>query len=127
MKPQPEMRLYKLHKYKTKIGEWAEPEQAWIEQSLRAWMNGSKPTTVSRDLPYVQEKASSVNTITEQLRKEEFIITPEPTSGVVRYDIGRLASNLPCEDDYAHAVISDPLNLGKGTDWRVWGIFDGHV
>lgn len=90
-------------------------------------MDRSKPLLVSKDVPYVEEKATSLEAITAQLRKEEFTVTPEPTSGVTRYNISRLASNSPCEDDYTHAIMTNPLSLAPGKDWSAWGIFDGHV
>jgi len=41
------------------------------------------------------------------------------------YECARMASNSHCEDNFAHAVMVDPVNTG--TDWMAWAVFDGQV
>ncbi|KAI0355181.1 protein serine/threonine phosphatase 2C [Trametes cingulata] len=56
-----------------------------------------------------------------ELRQSEKTCIPPPGSGVSRYDIVRLASNEPVEDEHAEAVLPVPSGY-----WSFFGLFDGH-
>ncbi|KAI0074680.1 protein serine/threonine phosphatase 2C [Panus rudis PR-1116 ss-1] len=57
----------------------------------------------------------------ERLRAHEQSFSPPPTSGISRYDIVQVASNNPCEDDHAEAVLPTPSGY-----WAMFALFDGH-
>lgn len=87
--------------------------------------SASEATVISESSPCSIPTPPSDDEINRKLRAEEFTCTPKNIPGVRSYDIVRVASNLPCEDSFAHAVLTDPV--GTGSDWMAWGVFDGHV
>jgi hypothetical protein len=46
----------------------------------------------------------------------------DPT-GVTRFDILRLESNSPTEDEFAFGTV----DVGQRKDWAFWGVYDGHA
>jgi hypothetical protein len=80
---------------------------------------------ISQASPYQIPLPPGHDEINHKLREEEFTCTPKNIPGLRSYDIVRVASNMPCEDSFTHAVMVDPVNTGS--DWMAWGIFDGHV
>lgn len=42
---------------------------------------------------------------------------------VRRFDILRLPSNSPCEDEFAF----DTIDVGQEQGWQFWGVYDGHA
>jgi hypothetical protein len=88
--------------------------------------NREKLAFVSKSVPFTSAAAPSSDAISAHLRREEFTVQ-SGQKGVKRYDVVRVASNSPSEDDFTHVVMADPLGLGAGKDWSAWGIFDGHV
>lgn len=44
-------------------------------------------------------------------------------SSVSRFDILRLPSNSPCEDEFAF----DTIDVGQEQGWQFWGVYDGHA
>ncbi|MCJ1433714.1 hypothetical protein MMC27_003078 [Xylographa pallens] len=62
-----------------------------------------------------------------RLRDEEASIEPPEELGVSRYDIVRVPSNYPTEDDWVHGALTIPGHEGE-TDRTLmfWGVFDGH-
>lgn len=42
---------------------------------------------------------------------------------VSRFDILRLPSNSPCEDEFAFGAV----DVGQERDWQFWGVYDGHA
>ncbi len=62
-----------------------------------------------------------------KLREEEISVKPPEELGVSHYDIVRVPSNFPVEDDLVHGALTLPGNEG-GKDRTVifWGVFDGH-
>lgn len=96
--------------------------------SKHAALRASDPSEVrviSQASPYEMPMPPSDDEVDRKLRAEEFTCTPENIPGVRSYDIVRVASNMPCEDNFAHAVMVDPV--GTGSHWMAWGVFDGHV
>lgn len=59
----------------------------------------------------------------EMLRWEESDEIVARGSGVLRFDTNRVASNMPCEDEYISAAGHDDMGTAR---WLIWGIFDGH-
>jgi hypothetical protein len=95
--------------------------------SSLAGKNGHEvPVLVSSSSLFNATAAPSADSVTARLKKEEFTVA-STQKGIKRYDVVRVASNSPSEDDFVHAIMSDPLSVGKGKDWSAWGIFDGHV
>jgi len=85
----------------------------------------SEAQVISQASPHSIPLPPDHDEIDRKLREEEFTCTPKNIPGVRSYDSVRVASNTPCEDNFAHAVLVDPV--GTGSDWMAWGVFDGHV
>jgi len=94
--------------------------------SKHAGMHSSSEAAIMfQASPYEIPGPPGHDEIDRKLRAEEFSCAPKNVPGVRSYDIVRVASNSPCEDNFTHAVMVDPVNTG--TDWMAWGLFDGHV
>ncbi|MCJ1385132.1 hypothetical protein MMC17_008251 [Xylographa soralifera] len=62
-----------------------------------------------------------------KLRDEEASIEPPADLGVSRYDVVRIPSNFPAEDDLIHGDLTIPGHEGeKDRTVMFWGVFDGH-
>ncbi|MCJ1395315.1 hypothetical protein MMC18_008199 [Xylographa bjoerkii] len=62
-----------------------------------------------------------------KLRNEEAIVEPPAYLGVSRYDVVRVPSNFPVEDDLVHGALTIPGYGGeKERTIMFWGVFDGH-
>ncbi|MCJ1285555.1 hypothetical protein MMC26_004896 [Xylographa opegraphella] len=62
-----------------------------------------------------------------KLRDEEVSIEPPEELGVSRYDVVRVPSNFPTEDDLIHGAVTIPGHEGeKERTIMFWGVFDGH-
>ena len=50
-------------------------------------------------------------------------------SGILRTDSVRVASNLPCEDEYFSRAVGHKGDFSTYANlrWMMWGVFDGHV
>ena len=64
------------------------------------------------------------------LRAEEASYGGE--GGIERFDVVRVASNCPSEDEYCHGFFSSPWNGVDGksaneANWSAFGVFDGHL
>jgi len=72
-------------------------------------------------LPLTQNEAEA------KLREEEARVEPQEEFGVSHYDIVRVPSNFPVEDDLVHGALTIPGNEGE-EDRKIlyWGVFDGH-
>jgi pyruvate dehydrogenase phosphatase len=65
---------------------------------------------------------------TEKIRQNEVSFMVNRGQGVLRYDIGQVASNNPIEDDHAEKIVEIASPGDKSnTDWMFWGVFDGHA
>ena len=62
-----------------------------------------------------------------KLRKNESTLVPErvgPSSApVTRFDMLRLEATSPCQDNFTF----ESVDVGNGSVWQFWGVFDGHV
>lgn len=87
--------------------------------------DSSEATDISQASHYEMPMPPSDVEVDRKLRADEFTCTPHNIPGLRSYDIVRVASNMPCEDNFAHAVMVNPV--GTGSDWMAWGVFDGHV
>ncbi|KAG8527938.1 uncharacterized protein KY384_006854 [Bacidia gigantensis] len=80
---------------------------------------------------YRMEKLSPEQA-TQKLRKYEQSYTVGRGRGVLRYDIVKVPSNNPIEDDHAEKIVEVPSSLtptkdgASSSDWMFWGVFDGH-
>lgn len=72
-------------------------------------------------LPMCQSDAEA------KLREEETTVKPPEELGVSRYDVVRVPSNYPVEDDLIHGALTI-IGKEEERDKTVmyWGVFDGH-
>ena len=86
----------------------------------------SKPTTDGRRIV----EMLTPDQATEKLRKLEQSFSVNRGQGVTRYDLVQLPSNDPIEDDHAEKIVEVPSRSagaeGSSSDWKFWGVFDGH-
>lgn len=63
------------------------------------------------------------------LRWEEISDPIGEGSGILRTDSIRVASNLPCEDEYVYRAVGYERDDSTYANlkWMMWGVFDGHV
>ncbi|KAL9120564.1 MAG: hypothetical protein Q9187_002882 [Circinaria calcarea] len=61
-----------------------------------------------------------------KLREEEASAKPPEELGVSQYDVVRVPSNLPVEDDLVHAALTITGEGGNDRTVMFWGVFDGH-
>ena len=62
-----------------------------------------------------------------KLREEEITVKPPEELGVSHYDVVRVPSNCPVEDDLVHGALTIPGNeKEKNRTVMYWGVFDGH-
>jgi hypothetical protein len=72
----------------------------------------------------------SLEEAVSKLRNEEFSCVPGERLGVSHYDVVRVPSNYPVEDDLIHGVLNlAPTGTESPTEKSLlfWGVFDGHV
>lgn len=60
--------------------------------------------------------------VTERLQADQESFLVRRGRGVVRYDVSRLASNSPVEDEHVEQILAS-----QGADWCFFGVMDGHA
>ncbi|KAI1122453.1 pyruvate dehydrogenase [Nemania abortiva] len=72
-------------------------------------------------LPF--ESGPSEEDVTRMISENAYSFRVSNIPGVIRYDGSQSAAKSPCEQRFVHGKFPSPYN--DGTDWIVWGIFDG--
>lgn len=76
------------------------------------WTTGMQP---------MLEYKAAIKKLNKEQKSRSF---KEGQAGLVsRFDIVRVPSNSPTEDNYVYQV----QGVGKDKDWHFWGVFDGHL
>lgn len=78
---------------------------------------------------YPNYRAPTIEEVNDSLGWEEGSKCLGPPSDVLRYDIVRVPSNNPCEDEHIAAMdsTSSPDVVDENLGWIMWGVFDGHA
>lgn len=90
------------------------------------------PTTIGLPLNPKFEKdfrpipPLSQNDADAKLREEEASFKPPDELGVSQYDVVRVPSNFPVEDDLVHGALTVTGEGGNDRTVMFWGVFDGH-
>jgi hypothetical protein len=89
----------------------------------------SERATASQPEDYMLLSPLSLQEAELKLKEEELSFTLASNLGVSRFDVTRVASNLPVEDEWMHGVIAVSSGGTPAMERKipVWGVFDGHA
>lgn len=67
----------------------------------------------------------SLEEANQVLRRGEMSQNPgiQGSVPVIRFDTLRLEATSPCQDNYTY----ETADVGTGSPWHFWGVFDGHA